>query len=127
MMMIKRQRLTLLLVLQALLAWQGHNGERYSYANKPIEDDLAESDNPEAGKLPGDVQNWAAIIQNYIIQLANDNINRDLTQELFDLANYTVEAKSAYDVIKDVKSVLSDYFVKKQEAASVRYRSIDFG
>ncbi len=53
------------------------------------------------------------------IQLANDHINRDLTQELFDLANYTVEAKNGEEVVKEVKETLSNYFFQKQAAAYV--------
>ncbi len=55
--------------------------------------------------------------------MANDDINRELTQELFDLANYTVEAKSGEEVVKVVKETLSEYFSQKQESAYVK---IDF-
>ena len=92
--------------------------EGYSYAHY-IDDDLSASQDPSFGHLTGDVQNWAAIIQNYILQLANDDINRQLTQELFDLANYTVEAKSGEQVVKDVKVTLSKYFALKQASAYV--------
>jgi len=47
-----------------------------------------------------------------LLQLTNDNVNRDLTQELFDLANYTVEAKSGEEVVEEVKETLSKYFVQ---------------
>ena len=93
--------------------------QKYSYAFKNIEDDLTEGERSDYGKLTGDVQNWAAIIQNYIIQSANDLINRDLTQELFDLANYTVENKHGEEVVKEVKETLSNYFSQKQAAAIV--------
>jgi hypothetical protein len=46
--------------------------EEYSYAIKGlngIEDDLVFSLDDKYGRLTGDVQNWAAIIQNYIIQV----------------------------------------------------------
>ena len=46
--------------------------EEYSYAIKSlngIEDDLTFSLDDKYGRLTGDVQNWAAIIQNYIIQV----------------------------------------------------------
>lgn len=36
---------------------------------KYIEDDLTQSQSSDYGTLSGDVQNWAAIIQNYIIQV----------------------------------------------------------
>jgi hypothetical protein len=42
-----------------------------------------------------------------------------LTQELFDLANYTVEAKNGEEVVKEVKETLSNYFFQKQAAAYV--------
>jgi hypothetical protein len=54
-----------------------------------------------------------------VLKSANDLINRDLTQELFDLANYTVEAKHGEEVVNDVRSKLSSYFSLKQEAAIV--------
>lgn len=60
--------------------------------------------------------------KNFIIinfKSASDLINKDLTQELFDLANYTVEAKSGEDVVKEVKDTLSNYFLYKQQAAMV--------
>jgi DNA phosphorothioation-dependent restriction protein DptG len=92
--------------------------ENYFYY-KNVEDDLSESQKAEHGRLTGDVQNWASIIQNYIIQSASDLINRDLTQSLFDLANYTVEKKKGEQVVEDVKEILSNYFIQKQEAAIV--------
>lgn len=52
-------------------------------------------------------------------KLASANINRELTQEYFDLANYTVEAKVGDEVAKEVKQILEHYFIKKQEAAQV--------
>jgi hypothetical protein len=51
--------------------------------------------------------------------LANDHINRDLTQDLFDLANYTIIAKNGDVVVKEVKESLSNYFIQKQAAAYV--------
>lgn len=44
------------------------NGQ-YSYIDSPVDDDLTASQNPEYGRLTGDVQNWATIIQNYILQV----------------------------------------------------------
>ncbi len=43
----------------------------YTYLYNNIEDDLSLSESNEYGSLTGDVQNWAAIIQNYIIQVHN--------------------------------------------------------
>ncbi len=44
--------------------------EEFSYATlNDIEDDIVFSQDEKYGKLTGDVQNWAAIIQNYIIQV----------------------------------------------------------
>ena len=34
----------------------------------------------DEGSLAGDVQNWASLIQNYILQLASDGIKREYTQ-----------------------------------------------
>ena len=51
--------------------------------------------------------------------MANDCINRKATQEYFDLANYTVEAKNGDEVVKDVQQILTSYFLKKQDAANV--------
>lgn len=45
---------------------------QYSYPafTHNIEDDLAEGKKGDYGRLTGDIQNWAAIIQNYIIQVS---------------------------------------------------------
>ena len=47
--------------------------EQYSYIGpiiqQSIEDDLNHAKKSDYGTLTGDVQNWAAIIQNYIIQV----------------------------------------------------------
>ena len=51
--------------------------------------------------------------------MANDCINRQATQEYFDLANYTLEAKSGEEVVKDVQDQLTEFFLKKQDAANV--------
>lgn len=56
---------------------------------------------------------------NFNFKSANDLINRELTQELFDLANYTFEKKKGEDVVHEVKERLSGYFSLKQEAAIV--------
>lgn len=40
----------------------------FSYPEN-IDDDLSASQDPTFGQLTGDVQNWAAIIQNYILQV----------------------------------------------------------
>ena len=45
------------------------NVDQYSYAIRDIEDDLTQSRDVKYGHLTGDIQNWAAIIQNYIIQV----------------------------------------------------------
>jgi hypothetical protein len=48
----------------------GFLNEEFSYATmNDIEDDIVFSQDEKYGKLTGDVQNWAAIIQNYIIQV----------------------------------------------------------
>lgn len=39
-----------------------------------IEDDLSHSKKSDYGTLTGDVQNWAAIIQNYIIQVMRQHL-----------------------------------------------------
>ena len=44
-----------------------HLNAQFSYKN--IEDDLSYSQSNEYGQLTGDVKNWGAIIQNYIIQV----------------------------------------------------------
>ncbi|CAF4009226.1 unnamed protein product, partial [Rotaria magnacalcarata] len=43
--------------------------------------------------LTGDVQNWALLIQNYILKLASDSMHREKTQTFFDLAEYKEEKK----------------------------------
>ena len=42
--------------------------EGFSYS-EDIDDDLSASQDETFGHLTGDVQNWAAIIQNYILQV----------------------------------------------------------
>ena len=56
---------------------------------------------------------------NFLFKLASDCINRQATQEYFDLANYTVEDKVGDVVVKDVQEILTKYFLKKQDAAIV--------
>jgi hypothetical protein len=40
------------------------------------------------------------------------------------MANYTVEAKNAEEVVQEVKETLSNYFSQKQAAATVSFISI---
>ncbi|CAH1773823.1 unnamed protein product [Owenia fusiformis] len=72
----------------------------------------------DEGSLAGDVQNWAVLIQNYILQLASDGIKREVTQSLFDLANYTYEEKSGKEVVEVVQERLGNYFTDKKLAAN---------
>ncbi|XP_064625749.1 voltage-dependent calcium channel subunit alpha-2/delta-2-like isoform X2 [Lineus longissimus] len=74
---------------------------------------------PQDGTLLGDVQNWAALIQNYILQLANDGIRREYTQSLFDQANYTFQKKDGTEPVDAVKETLGDYFSRKKRAAQL--------
>ncbi|GFO18775.1 voltage-dependent calcium channel subunit alpha-2/delta-2-like [Plakobranchus ocellatus] len=71
----------------------------------------------EIGTLAGDVQNWAMLIQNYILQLASDGIKRDLTQSFLDKANYTSEKKNGSILVQNVKANLKQYFEDKMGAA----------
>ncbi|XP_063400495.1 voltage-dependent calcium channel subunit alpha-2/delta-2-like [Mytilus trossulus] len=71
----------------------------------------------DMGRLEGDVQNWAQLIENYILQLANDGICRDFSQGYLDNATYTFEQKDGKEIVKQVKEKLSDYFNKKERAA----------
>lgn len=93
------------------------------------------------GTLSGDVQNWATLIQNYILeveinwcsirsmkyrrvlQLANSAIGRDKTQSLFDSANYTFESKDGDSLISNVQASLGDYLTRKRVAAEVTWRN----
>lgn len=56
---------------------------QYSYKDSPVEDDLTAGLNPEYGRLTGDVQNWATIIQNYILQVIRKFILILVKQNLF--------------------------------------------
>ncbi|XP_013386854.1 voltage-dependent calcium channel subunit alpha-2/delta-2 [Lingula anatina] len=67
--------------------------------------------------ISGDVQNWATLIQNYILQLASDGIKRDVTQSLFDTATYVLEKKDGNEVVRQVSERLGDYFSVKKQAA----------
>ncbi|KAJ8305297.1 hypothetical protein KUTeg_015842 [Tegillarca granosa] len=71
----------------------------------------------EMGTLEGDVQNWAILIQNYILQLASDGIKRDYSQTYLDQANYTFEVRNGEDIVNQVKDDLGEYFKKKKRAA----------
>ncbi|KAJ8307805.1 hypothetical protein KUTeg_014644 [Tegillarca granosa] len=59
----------------------------------------------EMGTLEGDVQNWAILIQNYILQT------------YLDQANYTFEVRNGEDIVNQVKDDLGEYFKKKKRAA----------
>lgn len=78
---------------------------------------LVQAELPESGLLTGDVVNWAVMIQNYISQLASDGIKRDITQSLFDTANYTYEKKNGTKTVAQVQEQLSRYFRAKRQAA----------
>ena len=68
--------------------------------------------------LTGDVQNWALLIQNYILKLASDSMHREETQAFFDQAEYKEETKSGETLLDEMKSILDGYFEKKQHAAN---------
>ena len=68
--------------------------------------------------LTGDVQNWALLIQNYILKLASDSMHRETTQSYFDLAEYKEETKSGEQLVDEIKVILDAFFVKKQRAAN---------
>ncbi|CAF0942065.1 unnamed protein product [Adineta steineri] len=68
--------------------------------------------------LTGDVQNWALLIQNYILKLASDSMHREKTQEYFDLAEYKEETKYGDKLLDEMKSILDKYFENKQRAAN---------
>jgi voltage-dependent calcium channel alpha-2/delta-3 len=53
------------------------------------------------------------------LQLASDGIKREFTQGLFDQANYTFEKINGDQLVQKVKTSLSDYFIRKREAAQV--------
>ncbi|KAK3089549.1 hypothetical protein FSP39_004513 [Pinctada imbricata] len=74
-------------------------------------------DGRDIGTLEGDVQNWAMLIQNYILQLASDGINRHYSQSYLDQANYTFEQKNGSEIVSLVKKDLGEFFRKKKRAA----------
>lgn len=65
------------------------------------------------------VKNWTALVENYLLKLAEDGLKTHELQELYDGANYTVEEKNGSDTLNSVKSRLGDYFVKKETTAKV--------
>ena len=67
--------------------------------------------------LTGDVQNWALLIQNYILKLASDSMHREKTQQFFDLAEYKEETKDGEQLLDEMKIILDEFFEKKQHAA----------
>ncbi|CAF1210710.1 unnamed protein product, partial [Didymodactylos carnosus] len=68
--------------------------------------------------LTGDVQNWALLIQSYILKLASDSMHREKTQSYFDSADYKEENKSGDKLLHDMKLILDTFFEKKQRAAN---------
>ncbi|XP_002735490.2 VWFA and cache domain-containing protein 1-like [Saccoglossus kowalevskii] len=85
---------------------------RFAHAQYTIEEEKW----PE-GKLAADVQNWALVIQNYILELASDGLKTSHMQSFYDKANYTMEHKDGFETLQRVKSSLRDYFSKKEQAA----------
>ena len=71
----------------------------------------------DGATLTGDVMNWAQMLENYILQLANDGIKRDYSQALLDKATYTYEKKDGFKLVKLVQSELSEFFEQKERAA----------
>ena len=65
------------------------------------------------------VKNWTALVENYLLKLAEDGLKTHELQEFYDGANYTVEEKNGSDTLNSVKSRLGDYFVKKETTARV--------
>ncbi|VEL39830.1 unnamed protein product [Protopolystoma xenopodis] len=70
-----------------------------------------------SGNLHGDVYNWADLIQNYIQQLAQDGIRRDVTQRLFDRAAYKAEKKHGHRLVQLVSNRLGEYIADRKKAA----------
>ncbi|XP_071807181.1 voltage-dependent calcium channel subunit alpha-2/delta-3-like [Asterias amurensis] len=79
---------------------------RYSYAGEN-----------DGGRLTGHVQNWATLIQNYILQLCSDGLKTEYTQSFYDKADYILQKKNATEIVAKVRELLDDYFNKKEEAA----------
>lgn len=65
------------------------------------------------------VKNWSALVESYLLKLAEEGLKTRELQKLYDNANYTVEEKSGFDTVNSVKSRLGNYFVKKENAARV--------
>lgn len=63
------------------------------------------------------VKNWSALVESYLLKLAEEGLKTRELQKLYDNANYTVEEKSGFDTVNSVKSRLGNYFVKKENAA----------
>ncbi|XP_055337095.1 voltage-dependent calcium channel subunit alpha-2/delta-3-like [Paramacrobiotus metropolitanus] len=97
-------------VILFTLAWFGPLADGELFGSSPEEA-------ATKGTLSGDVQNWATLIQNYILELANLGIGRDKTQALFDSANYTFEQKDGDSLMNNVETSLKDYLRRKEVAA----------
>ena len=65
------------------------------------------------------VRNWSRQVENYLLTIAEEGLQTQQLQRLYDGANYTVEQKDGFDTINSVKSRLGNYFVKKENAARV--------
>ena len=62
-------RLKILVLVSFVLMCRQCVVGQYSFVENHVEDDLSFSKKRDYGTLTGDVQNWAEIIQNYIIQV----------------------------------------------------------
>ncbi|XP_038057398.1 voltage-dependent calcium channel subunit alpha-2/delta-3-like [Patiria miniata] len=81
-------------------------GPGYSYASED-----------GGGRLVGHVQNWATLIQNYILQLASDGLKTEYTQSYYDNADYIYQKKNASNIVAHVKKLLDSYFARKEDVA----------
>lgn len=61
--------ITLLIVLLEIKTIDLQYSYQWEHFNT-VEDDMSHAKRSDYGTLTGDVQNWAAIIQNYIIQVS---------------------------------------------------------
>ncbi|XP_063967969.1 voltage-dependent calcium channel subunit alpha-2/delta-3-like [Lytechinus pictus] len=75
------------------------------------------SKDAEDGTLDAHVQNWATLVQNYILHLTSEGLQSHHTQHFFDTANYTLQEKNGNETVKRVKDLLGEYFVRKERTA----------
>ena len=66
------------------------------------------------------VKKWASNIEDYLTSLAEEGLQTQQLQKLYDKASYIDEPKDGAKTVEAVKKRLGGYFSKKENAAKVQ-------